>query len=296
MITSNNDTLAIVAEVFSLYNVTDESFNMRSDERFRLDDWNFLTDVLLKRLSPNYPNLNPAYTDFVYSQVFTIPVGGLSVKEARSKIDEAIEIYKREQLEASFNGMYVEVNPNYKNVWFNNIIKIEISSCIPTIVIECIDRNTVHFNYEDYGAVYKFIVENRRELSKLYPEIAMTIKYYINFLYGALSSEKSMIRSTFKNGEVVSKYNRIANKIYEDFKYYVIYIDADDIYIRDYPNVVDDIIGVMNSDGGKITHSTIKYNFNYHVETGYSGMVLAKKKCVLIKDGELKLKGIKSLD
>ncbi|SRR6266403_245411 len=282
-----NDTLAIIADVFSLYNVTDESFryklNDKNPNRFSLNDWNYLTDILLSKLSTNYPEENPAYIESI-SKTIIIPVGNLSVKEARKKINEARKKINEEHLERQHTGFFVDINPDYTNTWFDNIIKIELNQVIQTILIDYIDRNTIYFNHIDYGVIFKTIVENRSILSQMRPEIAITIKAYINFLYGALSNRESIIRCDVYTGDIIAKFNKFTQTIFDDFRHYVIYIDIDTIYMRNYHNVVNDIIRVLTS----------KYDFTYNVEDGYSGMFLAKKKFVLSKDGVgVKVKGMK---
>lgn len=285
-----NDVLAIIADVFSLYNVTDESFiyklNDKNLNRFNLNDWNFLTDTLLKRLSENYPNENPAYIESL-TKTFTIPVGNLSFKEARNKIDEALTKHKEEHFVRMYKGPFVGINEDYKNIWFNNIIKLELSQVLQTVLIDYIDRNTIHFNHADYGIIYKTIVENRNILSQMNPEIATTVKYYINFLYGALTNRDSIIHCDMHTGDIIAKYNKFTQTIFDDFRHYVIHIDTDVIFIRNYPNVVNDIIDVLTS----------KYDFKYTIEDGYSGMFLANKKYVLSKDGAIvKVKGLKQYE
>lgn len=260
-ITSNEDALAKVARIFSLYHVNDNSFNPRisNPDRFSLKDWNFLTDLLLKEF--HIDELNPTYSPITLHNDHTPKV------------------------ESLFQGGYVNLNEKQANVFFTDISIIEIESAYPTSVINT--KRRIKLNYLHYLDLYEFLIKNRKTFRQIYhstdPNLYMVYKYYINMLYGCVLNPKSLIRLSTDSIPLNQEICNILKNIQTEFKFHIPYIDTDSIFVHKLSSIQDSLEQIL-----------IDKKYSFEVKGTYEGIFIAKKKYVLFNQNERIVKGIQT--
>lgn len=161
-ITSNEDALAKVASIFSMYPVNENSFNFNTNnpDRFSLKYWNFLTNIFLDIF--DIKELNERY----------IPIPSNDVDYNNS----------------IFLGGIVSLNESNVNRYYDDITRIELVAAYPTSIIN--SKRRIIFNYKYFNEFYEFLVQNRGLFKSTYckenPKLWLIYKMYLNMTYGCV--------------------------------------------------------------------------------------------------------------
>jgi len=144
----------------------------------------------------------------------------------------------------TINHGIVKFNDDYKNIEINDFRQITFSNLYPNIIIKLNDENKIKFNIEEYGIIYKFIVENYDNIKNNYIDEDIRMKWCAmkNAMFGCSNYFKSIVNYSqfFKDYNNDNKINIVSNYMYDFFndifnKYdkYIININTDGIYFFD---------------------------------------------------------------
>lgn len=246
-------TVAEVVAVFQTYQITNNSFeyhlNQPNNERFGKNDWENLTKLLLEKFTPNtITHLNVNYDKQII-------------------------------------GAYVDSID--KHIWYENLTRFTWISLYPSVISNKIESGELHFNYSEYGKVYRWILLNRGEIKKYCYEHSLdtytTIKFYINFLFGMLNHTNSLITSNISPSDIVKFCRNIMYTLHMKYKHNIICVNTDEIYINNFKDIEYEFIDDIKS-----------YDFlNYEITNNIEGAFFGKKKSILLEDGLLKKKGFR---
>lgn len=256
-ITSNEDALAKVASIFSMYPVNENSFNFNTNnpDRFSIKDWNFLTNILLDIF--DIKELHERYEPISY-QDYDNPI---------------------------FSGGLVSLNDNNVNRFYDDITILELESAYPTSIIN--SKSRIIFNYKYFNNLYEFLIQTRGLFKKTYcigknPQLWLLYKTYLNMLYGCSVSNKSVLKISKNSIPLNKNCVDLLTKIQKEFNYYIPYVDTDAIFVHKYESIKDDLHNMLT-----------KASYTYSVSNRYEGIFLAKKKYLLFNDNERLVKGIR---
>jgi hypothetical protein len=173
----------------------------------------------------------------------------------------------------NFYGGKIWLNEDYVNSPISNLEIITFNLVYPKLITKIVE-----INLERFGEVYSKLIE----LYSLYKNIQL--KQYINMTYGCLGNPDCMIYSN--NIHLVpNKLNKLLSDILSEFKGYIVYVDTDQIFFRNFDEIRERFEKCFN----KIN----KYDLTYISEKSKFGLFNQKKKYLYEESGNIKIKGIK---
>ncbi len=172
-----------------------------------------------------------------------------------------------------FQGAQVWLNDDYKNVVISNLEIVSFNLVYPKILAKIAEVNLKNFN-EVYSKLIDYYYNNKN----------VSIKKYINIVYGCLGNTKSLIYS--KNIHLVPDFlNKILSNILSEFKGHIIYMDTDEIIFRNFDEIRERF--------DKYFNSLDKYELTYSTQKSKMGFFMGKKQYLIEMNEGIKIKGIK---
>jgi len=167
----------------------------------------------------------------------------------------------------------VWINEDYVNSPISNLDVITFNLVYPKLITKIVETNLENFN-----EVYSKLIEI------YYSDKDIKLKEYINMTYGCLQNPECMIYS--KNIHLVpNRLNKMLSDISSEFKGHIIYIDTDQIFLRNFDEIRERFEKYFNNIN--------KYDLTYFYEKSKFGLFISKKNYIIEENGNIKIKGMK---
>jgi hypothetical protein len=202
-------------------------------------------------------------------------------------LDYFFEPYKIKKVKEDFGyfGGSVLLDPRNTGYWFKDLYQITFNLLYPSVISLLNDKGKIKFNIEEFGVLYKFLVKNHKSIknsSELTEEGKFLFKVIINYTYGACTNYFGRGKIKAENIDIVPTYTKeIFELLFKENPKNILYIDTDVIYLR---TLTVDILEKLDS-----------LKVNYDVKGHIQAFFIMKKKYILVEDGVIKLKGIKTI-
>ena len=183
------------------------------------------------------------------------------------------KLKQTEIVSKDFYGGKVWINEDYVNSPISNLDVITFNLVYPKLITKIVETNLENFN-----EVYSKLIEI------YYSDKDIKLKEYINMTYGCLQNPECMIYS--KNIHLVpNRLNKMLSDISSEFKGHIIYIDTDQIFLRNFDEIRERFEKYFNNIN--------KYDLTYFYEKSKFGLFISKKNYIIEENGNIKIKGMK---
>ena len=159
-----------------------------------------------------------------------------------------------------------DIDPFFEETWENKII------------------DGLVCNIPEFGELYKFIVENKKEMKKFEDKfIDNLLKVIINYTYGVFANKYSKIR--VREVENITNVGRdIINIFITSYPNNVISADTDEINFLDFDSIKEDVEKKLKE---------LEYPYEY--EEYLYGVFVEKKSFILSNDKDMKIRGLRKI-